>query len=175
MKDVSVNRKGSSLRDGHGVDKRDSAEESRILWRGKEEEEEEEEERESSRDSANSSTNGSEKEACARTETAVGVVLLFENDFGLEDRFGISDKRLRTVAVAISSSLFLQRSNQFSSRMVSLVCSFCVYSFNHCLIWAYFIDPFEVLPAHFSFCFLLFPFLNSRDFFTFLSVYINNY
>ena len=56
MKDVSVNRKGSSLRDGHGVDKRDSAEESRILWRGKEEEEEEEEgegERESSRDSAN--------------------------------------------------------------------------------------------------------------------------
>lgn len=109
MKDVSVNRKGSSLRDGHGVDKRDSAEESRILWRGKEEEEE----RESSRDSANSSTNGSEKEACARTETAVGVVLLFENDFGIEDRFGISDKRLRTVAVAISSSLFLQRSNHF--------------------------------------------------------------
>lgn len=53
MKDVSVNRKGSSLRDGHGVDKRVSAEESRILWRGKEEEEEGEGERESSRDSAN--------------------------------------------------------------------------------------------------------------------------
>lgn len=52
MNDVSVNRKGSSLRDGHGVDKRDSAEESRILWRGKEEEEGEGE-RESSRDSAN--------------------------------------------------------------------------------------------------------------------------
>lgn len=50
MKDVSVNRKGSSLRDGHGVDKRDSAEESRILWRGKEGEGEGE--RESSRDSA---------------------------------------------------------------------------------------------------------------------------
>lgn len=70
MKDVSVNRKGSSFRDGHGVDRRVSAEDSRILWRGREEEErvedgeeEGEAERESSRDSANWSTNGSEKEA----------------------------------------------------------------------------------------------------------------
>lgn len=53
MKETSVKRKGSSLRDGHGVERRVSAEDSLSFWRGKGDEEEEEEGgRESSRVSA---------------------------------------------------------------------------------------------------------------------------
>lgn len=52
MKEVSVKRKGSSLREGHGVERRASEEESLRFWRGKGGEEEEEEGSESSRASA---------------------------------------------------------------------------------------------------------------------------
>ena len=40
MKETSVKRKGSSLREGHGVERRDSDEDSLSLWRGKGDEEE---------------------------------------------------------------------------------------------------------------------------------------
>lgn len=53
MKEVSVKRKGSSLRVGHGVERRVSTEESLRFWRAEGGEEEEEEEgSESSRASA---------------------------------------------------------------------------------------------------------------------------
>lgn len=60
MKEVSVKRKGSSLREGHGVDNRVSEDTSLIFSRG-ESFGEEGEERESSRASASSRTKGSEK------------------------------------------------------------------------------------------------------------------
>lgn len=63
MKEVSVNRKGSSLREGHERERRDSEEESLSFCRGKGVEEEEDEERESSRVSAIWSTRGSERAA----------------------------------------------------------------------------------------------------------------
>lgn len=52
MKEVSVKRKGSSLRVGHGVERRVSTEESLRFWRAEGGEEEEEEGSESSRASA---------------------------------------------------------------------------------------------------------------------------
>lgn len=52
-----MKRKGSSLREGHGVERIDSEDVSRSFWRG-----EEEEVRESSRVSASSRTKGSEVE-----------------------------------------------------------------------------------------------------------------
>ena len=52
MKETSVKRKGSSLREGHGVERRVSAEDSLSFCRGKGDEKEEEEGRESSRVSA---------------------------------------------------------------------------------------------------------------------------
>ncbi|KAK3023175.1 hypothetical protein RJ639_043484 [Escallonia herrerae] len=62
IKDVSVKRKGSSLRDGHGVERRDSEEVSLSFWRGGGDGDEVEE-RESSRVSAIWRTNGSERAA----------------------------------------------------------------------------------------------------------------
>ena len=59
MKETSVKRKGSSLREGHGVDRRLSDEASRSFWRGSGVEG-----RESSRVSASSRTKGSEVMAC---------------------------------------------------------------------------------------------------------------
>lgn len=63
MKEVSVKRNGSSLREGHGVERRVSEEASLIFWRGENRGEEEgaREGRESSRVSANWRTRGSEK------------------------------------------------------------------------------------------------------------------
>lgn len=63
INEVSVNLKGSSLRDGQEVERRDSEEESLSFWR------ETEGERESSRVSANWRTKGSEKLA-----RVIGVV-----------------------------------------------------------------------------------------------------
>lgn len=60
MKETSVKRKGSSRRDGHGVERRVSADDSLSFWRGNGGEEEEEEGSESSRDSASWRTKGSE-------------------------------------------------------------------------------------------------------------------
>ena len=62
MKETSVKRKGSSLREGHGVERSDSEDTSLSFWRGKGGEEEDG--RESSRVSASSSTKGSEVMAC---------------------------------------------------------------------------------------------------------------
>lgn len=90
MKEVSVNRKGSSLRVGHGVERRDSAEASLSFWRrgggGVVVE------RESSRVSAIWRTNGSEREAAAAREwffvetlSLVGVGLFWNLGFGRFD------------------------------------------------------------------------------------------
>lgn len=86
MNEVSVKRKGSSLREGQGVDRRVCEEESRSFWRGKGcGEDDDDEGRESSRDSANWSTKGSEKVACGKVVCSETLILL-----GLALRFGVS-------------------------------------------------------------------------------------
>lgn len=83
MKEVSVKRKDSSLRDGQGVERRVSEDRSLIFWRGKGGCEVEG--NESSRDSASWSTNGSEKEACGR--------VFWRENLGFDDfafAFGVS-------------------------------------------------------------------------------------
>lgn len=72
MKEVSVKRKGSSLREGQGVDRRVSEEVSLSFWRGNGGEEEEESE--SSRVSASWRTKGSEKVGEGWRETLVLVL-----------------------------------------------------------------------------------------------------
>ena len=73
IREVSVKRKGSSLREGHGVESTVCEEASLSFWRGGGEEVEEEE-RESSRRSAIWRTNGSEKAA---------LILGVERDLGV--------------------------------------------------------------------------------------------
>lgn len=73
MKEVSVKRKGSSLREGQGVERRVSEEVSLSFWRGNGGEEEEEGS-ESSRVSASWRTNGSEKVGEGWSETLVLVL-----------------------------------------------------------------------------------------------------
>lgn len=80
MNEVSMYRKGSSLRVGHGVERRVSEEVFLSFWRGKDGEEEEEDEgSESSRVSANWRTKGSEKLGCRVREDRIGNLGL---DFG---------------------------------------------------------------------------------------------
>lgn len=80
-----MKRKGSSLREGHGVERRVSEEVSLSFWRGNGGEEEEEEEgRESSRVSASWRTKGSEKVGAGWSETLVlvlglGALVVVEN------------------------------------------------------------------------------------------------
>jgi hypothetical protein len=76
MKEVSVKRNDSSLREGHGVERRVSEEVSLSFWRGNGGEEEEEEGRESSRISASWRTKGSEKVGAGWSETLVLVLAL---------------------------------------------------------------------------------------------------
>lgn len=72
-----MKRKGSSLREGHGVERIVSEEESLRFWRGKGGGEDEEEEgRESSRVSASWRTKGSEKVGEGWSETLVLVLSL---------------------------------------------------------------------------------------------------
>lgn len=66
MNEVSVNRKGSSFRVGHGVERRDSDDASRSFWRGRDGGDFRE--RESSRASAIWRTNGSERDAVGERE-----------------------------------------------------------------------------------------------------------
>lgn len=75
MMEVSVNRKGSSFREGHGVERRVSDEVSLSFRRGNGGDEEEEEEvSESSRVSANWRTKGSEKAGAGWSDTLVLVL-----------------------------------------------------------------------------------------------------
>ena len=81
MKEVSVNLKGSSFLEGHGVERRDCEEKSLSFWRG-DDEEEEEEGRESSKDSAIWRTNGSER-AAIRVMDLSFLVLVKLGRFGV--------------------------------------------------------------------------------------------
>lgn len=85
MNEVSVKRKGSSLREGQGVERTVCEEESRSFWRGKVCGEDDGEGRESSRDSANWITKGSEKVACGKVDCSETLILL-----GLALGFGVS-------------------------------------------------------------------------------------
>lgn len=76
MNERSVNRKGSSLREGHGVESSDSEDTSLSFWSGRGAEEEEDKGIESSRVSASSSTNGSEEMGCEVREDWTVVLVL---------------------------------------------------------------------------------------------------